>query len=79
MDDDHKALFMVFVTGTSGIPLDGFDPSFNVTLNADMKGTSLPKAHTCFNQIVIPPYVSRDMFEKKLMYAIKNTTGFMLS
>jgi hypothetical protein len=36
----------------------------------------LPTAHTCFNQLVIPQYSSKDILRKKLLVAIENSTGF---
>ena len=39
----------------------------------DMK---LPSSHTCFNQLVLPNYSSKDILRQKLMMAIDNSTGF---
>ena len=71
--------YLHFVTGTSRVPLDGYDPPFNITDGMDMESDSLPKAHTCFNQIVLPRYSSYDCMREKLLYAIENTEGFQLS
>ena len=40
---------------------------------------SLPKAHTCFNQLVLPRYASLEILQQKLKYAIQNTDGFQMS
>jgi len=40
-----------FFTGCGRVPLDGFDPPLNVTEGSDMSTDSLPRAHTCFNQV----------------------------
>lgn len=37
---------------------------------------SLPKAHTCFNRIDLPPYSTFDQMNHKLMLAVENTVGF---
>lgn len=71
--------YLLFVTGTSRVPLDGYDPPFNITDGMDMSPDSLPKAHTCFNQIVLPRYTSYEIMKTKLSYAIENTQGFELS
>jgi len=38
----------------------------------------LPMAHTCFNQLLLPPYGSKQQLESKLVIAVKNTEGFGL-
>ena len=35
----------------------------------------LPRAHTCFNQLVLPLYPSRVVLKDKLLYAIENSVG----
>jgi hypothetical protein len=40
---------------------------------SDMK---LPSSHTCFNQLVIPGYSSKEILREKLLIAIDNSTGF---
>jgi hypothetical protein len=71
--------FLHFVTGTTRVPLDGYDPPFNVTQGKDMTTDSLPRAHTCFNQIVLPEYSSKEMMREKLLFALTETEGFHLS
>ncbi|KAG8223038.1 hypothetical protein J437_LFUL001360 [Ladona fulva] len=38
----------------------------------------LPEAHTCFNQLVLPPYRSQETLRQKLIIAISNSEGFGL-
>ena len=64
MDRLYQGRFLMFVTGTSCVPLDGFEPPFNVTAGFDMSPDSLPMAHTCFNQIVIPRYTSFEIMNE---------------
>ena len=40
---------------------------------------SLPKAHTCFNQLVLPSYSSFSVMKEKIIFAITNTDGFELA
>lgn len=75
----ERALFLQFFTGCSKIPLDGFDPALNITQGSDLAPTALPKAHTCFNQLVLPPYESYDDMKTKFLFAMNNTEGFELS
>lgn len=37
---------------------------------------NLPKAHTCFNRIDIPPYQSYQKMYEKLTQAVEETCGF---
>ena len=79
LEEEDKRLFLFFVTGTSRVPLDGYDPPFNVTQGVDMPNNSLPRAHTCFNQLVLPSYSTIEVMKEKLLFAIKETEGFQLS
>ena len=36
----------------------------------------LPMAHTCFNQLMLPPYKSESQLKEKLLIAINNSEGF---
>lgn len=40
------------------------------------KDTWLPRSHTCFNRLDLPPYKSFDQLVEKLNYAIEETEGF---
>lgn len=65
---------------TARVPLDGFDPPLNITQgDADMALNSLPRAHTCFNQLVLPRYSNFGMLYKQLKFAAENTVGFELA
>ena len=78
-DTHRRRQFLQFVTGSSQTPLDGYDPPFNVTEGSDMLDDSLPRAHTCFNQIVLPLYSSKEVMTEKLIYAFEETEGFGLT
>eukprot|EP01038_Epipyxis_sp_PR26KG_P006704 gene6704-9196_t len=81
---EEKALFLQFVTGTSKVPLDGFQAlhgsdgvkRFNIHKAFGDEGL-LPTAHTCFNQLDLPVYPNEDTLREKLMMAIKEgSVGF---
>jgi hypothetical protein len=75
--DDY--CFNYCCSGCSKIPLDGFEPPLNITEGGDMVEDSLPKAHTCFNQLVIPAYSTFDKMKDKFLFAMSNAEGFELS
>ena len=75
---EDRGLFLRFTTGTSSVPLDGFDPPFTLT-SSEMHGQAVPRSHTCFNQLVMPQYASFEQLREKLLFAIHNTDSFTLS
>jgi len=78
-DLEQRRAFLRFVTGTSRVALDGYDPPFNLTEGSDMVVGSLPRAHTCFNQLVLPEYKSREQMSERMWFAIENTDGFAMA
>jgi hypothetical protein len=77
--EEERRSLLKFFTGSAKVPLDGFDPPLNITEGCDMLRDSLPKAHTCFNQIVLPEYTSYEKMKEKIRFAIVNTEGFNLA
>ena len=41
----------------------------------EQRDAILPRSHTCFHQIVMPLYSSKEKMTEKLMYALKNSDG----
>ncbi|KAI9329015.1 hypothetical protein DFJ73DRAFT_790954 [Zopfochytrium polystomum] len=82
-DNEKKANLLQFVTGTSRIPVNGFkdlhgsDGPRRFTIEKTGTLEQLPKSHTCFNRLDLPPYKSLDQLEKKLTMAIEETMGFL--
>ncbi|KND02049.1 NEDD4 family E3 ubiquitin-protein ligase [Spizellomyces punctatus DAOM BR117] len=82
-DSEKKARLLQFVTGTSRIPVNGFkdlqgsDGPRRFTIEKAGEGEQLPKSHTCFNRLDLPPYRGMDILEKKLTMAIEETIGFL--
>jgi E3 ubiquitin-protein ligase HUWE1 len=80
---EEKALFLQFVTGTSKVPLEGFQALigaegvklFNIH---KAYGTHLlPTAHTCFNQLDLPEYETEEDLREKILVAIREgSEGF---
>ncbi|CAN7951426.1 unnamed protein product, partial [Ixodes pacificus] len=70
--------FLRFATGSDRVPVGGMgEMTFKISSlnnNTDM----LPVSHTCFNQLVLPKYKSKDVLREKLIIAISNAEGFGL-
>uniref|UniRef100_A0A8C9VNY9 E3 ubiquitin-protein ligase SMURF1 n=1 Tax=Scleropages formosus TaxID=113540 RepID=A0A8C9VNY9_SCLFO len=83
-DEERRARLLQFVTGSSRVPLQGFKalqagaagPRLFTIHQIDANTNNLPKAHTCFNRIDIPPYESYEKLYDKLLTAIEETCGF---
>ena len=71
-----------FVTGTSRIPVNGFkdlqgsDGPRKFTIEKTGHCEALPKSHTCFNRLDLPPYKSKETMRSKMELAIEETVGF---
>jgi E3 ubiquitin-protein ligase HUWE1 len=77
MSQDERRAILKFATGASRVPLDGFDPEFTIT-KSEFDANALPSAHTCFNQLVLPPYKNAKNLKEKLLIAVQ-TVGFQLT
>jgi len=79
---ERKSRLLQFATGTSRIPVNGFkdlqgsDGPRRFTLDKSGDPSQLPRSHTCFNRIDLPPYQDYETLEKKLTFAIEETEGF---
>lgn len=78
MDAQERARLIQFVTGTSKIPLEGFGalrgmngPQRFQIHRAPGGPERLPSAHTCFNQLDIPRYTSREQLKERLLLACR--------
>ncbi|KAJ2484538.1 hypothetical protein EV174_002362 [Coemansia sp. RSA 2320] len=66
MDAEHQTRLLQFTTGTSRIPVNGFkdlqgsDGPRRFTIEKSGDVIALPKSHTCFNRIDLPPYPDYD-------------------
>ncbi|GAN03456.1 ubiquitin-protein ligase [Mucor ambiguus] len=81
-DSEKKSRLLQFTTGTSRIPVNGFkdlqgsDGPRRFTIEKAGEVTQLPKAHTCFNRIDMPPYKTYESLVAKLTMAVEETVGF---
>ncbi|XP_042199995.1 E3 ubiquitin-protein ligase NEDD4a isoform X2 [Callorhinchus milii] len=82
MDSEKRIRFLQFVTGTSRVPMNGFAELYGSNgpqlFTIEQWGTpeKLPRAHTCFNRLDLPPYESFEELRDKLHVAIENAEGF---
>ncbi|CAL4079289.1 unnamed protein product [Meganyctiphanes norvegica] len=84
--EEMRARLLQFVTGSSRVPLQGFKalqgstgaagPRLFTIHQIDAPTENLPKAHTCFNRIDLPPYESYSKMYEKLTQAVEETCGF---
>ena len=79
---EQRSRLLQFATGTSRIPVNGFkdlqgsDGPRRFTIEKSGEINQLPKSHTCFNRIDLPPYPSKEILENKLVLAIEEGMRF---
>ncbi|KAF8094776.1 hypothetical protein N665_0353s0007 [Sinapis alba] len=81
---EDMARFLQFVTGTSKVPLEGFKALQGISgpqrlqIHKAYGGPErLPSAHTCFNQLDLPEYPSKEQLQERLLLAIHEASeGF---
>ncbi|KYO38511.1 E3 ubiquitin-ligase Itchy-like protein isoform A [Alligator mississippiensis] len=82
MDNEKRIRLLQFVTGTCRLPVGGFmeligsNGPQKFCIDKVGKETWLPRSHTCFNRLDLPPYKSYEQLKEKLLYAIEETEGF---
>ncbi|XP_043922099.1 E3 ubiquitin-protein ligase NEDD4-like isoform X2 [Protopterus annectens] len=82
MDAEKRIRLLQFVTGTSRVPMNGFAELYGSNgpqlFTIEQWGTpdKLPRAHTCFNRLDLPPYDSFEDLREKLLMAVENAQGF---
>lgn len=82
IDNEQRTRLLQFVTGTCRLPVGGFAELMGSNgpqrfcIEKVGKETWLPRSHTCFNRLDLPPYRSYDQLVEKLNLAIEETEGF---
>ncbi|XP_072004261.1 E3 ubiquitin-protein ligase NEDD4 isoform X2 [Engystomops pustulosus] len=82
MDAEKRIRLLQFVTGTSRVPMNGFAELYGsngpqlFTVEKWGSPEKLPRAHTCFNRLDLPPYETFEDLWDKLHIAIENAQGF---
>ncbi|XP_060518956.1 E3 ubiquitin-protein ligase Su(dx) [Cylas formicarius] len=81
-DNEKRARLLQFVTGTCRVPVGGFAELMGSNgpqrfcIEKVGKDSWLPRSHTCFNRLDLPPYKSYEQLAEKLTYAIEETDTF---
>lgn len=78
---DDKAKLLMFITGTSQVPVGGFETledTHPITIEYGGEKDRLPTAHTCINTLDLPLYDNAEDLESKLRFSIRecDTFGF---
>lgn len=69
LSDDERRRLLFFATAVTSLPLAGFaglQSRFHIH-RADCSLDRLPTAHTCFFQLVLPPYPSWKVMRRSLL------------
>lgn len=80
--NEMRSRLLQFVTGTSRVPMNGFKELYGSnglqSFTIEKWGTpeNLPRSHTCFNRIDLPPYESYQELRNKLIKAIEGSESF---
>lgn len=81
---EDMARLLQFISGTSKVPLEGFKALQGISgiqkfqiHKAYGSRERLPSAHTCFNQLDLPEYSSKEQLQERLLLAIHEASeGF---
>jgi hypothetical protein len=69
---ERKARLLQFTTGTSRVPVNGFkdlqgsDGPRRFTIEKSGDPSGLPRSHTCFNRLDLPPYEDYESLETQI-------------
>ncbi|KAH3900511.1 putative E3 ubiquitin-protein ligase HUL4 SCDLUD_003497 [Saccharomycodes ludwigii] len=76
MTYDEQKKLLQFVTGSHRLPATGASSMiFRITrLGPDSE--HLPLAHTCFNELCLYEYKTKEKLKKKILFAIQETEGY---
>ncbi|KAK8852883.1 hypothetical protein M9Y10_017875 [Tritrichomonas musculus] len=82
-DNEKKAKLLMFMTGSSRVPSNGFKEFCEVCrkpliIASGGDSSKLPQSHTCLNMLCIPQYKSEEELNDKLLFAIYNANGYEL-
>ncbi|XP_076322509.1 E3 ubiquitin-protein ligase Nedd-4-like isoform X2 [Tachypleus tridentatus] len=81
-NNEIRARLLQFVTGTSRVPMNGFKELYGsngpqlFTIEKWGNTDNLPRSHTCFNRLDLPPYKSYHDLRDKMMQAIEGSNSF---
>ena len=74
--DDNRRKWLAFSTGSDRAPVAGLKSLKFYIIQDGEDDERLPSSHTCFNQLLIPKYSTKEILRERLQTAIENSTGF---
>ncbi|CAI5476642.1 unnamed protein product [Closterium sp. Yama58-4] len=75
LSGEQRKLLLFFATAVSNLPANGFKGlamGFHLH-RADVDLSRLPTAHTCFHQLLLPPYESIEMMRTRLLTLVSSS------
>lgn len=77
-NDEQKKEFLLFATGSDRSPLRGLE-TLNFTITATgLDDNRILSSHTCFNDVILPRYSTKEIMRVKLLQALEHKEGFGL-
>ncbi|QGN13480.1 putative E3 ubiquitin-protein ligase HUL4 [Kluyveromyces marxianus] len=77
LEHEKQQRFLHFVTGSDRVPVTGLATlPFKITRTVTGADTQLPTAHTCFNELCLYEYGSRDDLKNRLLIALELYEGY---
>eukprot|EP00438_Fugacium_kawagutii_P010039 Skav212671 [mRNA] locus=scaffold1227:680479:692936:- [translate_table: standard] len=74
----EKVQFVVFCTASDRVPLRGWQALGLIVQKNGVGDDRLPSAYTCFSQLLLPRFSSKEKLRSGLLLAIANSEGFGL-
>jgi hypothetical protein len=74
---EEQAKLLGFATGSARSPIGGL-AELRMIVTKSTNTEQLPTSHTCFNQLILPEYASKEVLKEKILIAITYATGFGL-
>jgi hypothetical protein len=73
LTEEELRQFLRFVSGSSDLPIQGIGAGRNwlqLVVADSLTFNGLPRAQTCFTQLSLPRYASKEILRTRLLYAI---------
>lgn len=74
--NEDKRKLLQFATGSDRVPIGGLSKLKLVIARNGPDSDRLPTAHTCFNVLLLPEYLTKQKLKDRLLKAINYSKGF---
>ena len=78
LEPKNQRRLLMFVTGSDRIPATGISTMLFTITRLGGDSDRLPVSHTCFNELCLYEYKTRQKFIEKLTMAVEESQGFGL-